>query len=64
MTLLKPFFYKQHIENQKLSSTPRMNFYYLKIARFLHPCYDPKIIREILKNVQKKVLSVLMRLYD
>ena len=40
---------------QKLCNTVRLNFYYLKIIRFLHlPRYHPKIIRDIPKNVQKK----------
>ena len=29
-----------------------------KIIRFLHPCYHPKIIEDILKNVQKASTSV------
>ena len=49
---------------QKLSNTLRLNFRYLKIIRFLHPCYHPKIIGDILKNVQKISASVLMTLYD
>ena len=38
---------------QKLSNTLRLNFSYSKIIRFLHTCY-PKIIGDILKNVQKQ----------
>ena len=33
---------------QKLSNTLRLNFLYLKIIRFLHPRYQPKIIEDIL----------------
>ena len=39
------FFYK--------SNTLRLIFRYLKIIRLLHPRYHPKIIGDILKNVQK-----------
>ena len=42
----------------------RMNFRYLKIIRFLHPRYQPKIVGDIPKNVQKTGVSVLMTLYD
>ena len=38
---------------QNLSNILRPNFSFLKIIRFLHPCYHPKIVRHILKNVQK-----------
>ena len=38
-----------------------MQFCLLKIIRFLNPCYQPKIIGDILKNVQKQV-SALMTL--
>ena len=43
---------------QKLSNTLRLNFCYLKIIRFLHPGYHPKVIGDILKNVQKTNSSV------
>ena len=62
--------YKQHqIEignkiKQKLKNTLRLNFSYLKIIRFLHPFHHPKIVRDILKSLQKTSASVLMRLYD
>ena len=54
-------FYKQHVYNQCqatrvkqiLSNTLRLNFWYLKIIRILHPRYHPKIIGHILKNSQK-----------
>ena len=43
-----------------LSNTLRLNFCYLKIIRFFfHSGYYPKIIRDILKNVQK-ITSVYM----
>ena len=32
----------------------RLNFCYLKIIRFLHPRYHPKIIGNIIKNAPKK----------
>ena len=59
------YFYKQHFykqrqaeidqkkNKQKLSNTPRLNFHYLKIIRFLHPCYQPKIMGDILKYVKR-----------
>ena len=49
---------------QKLNNTLRLNFDFLKIIRFIHPRYHPKIIGEILKNVQKTSASALMKLYD
>ena len=62
------FLYKQHfISNarlklakiqQKLSNTLRLNFCYLKIICFLHPRYHPKVIGDILKNVQKPSISI------
>ena len=65
------FFYKQHFykqrqaeinkkNKQKLSNTLRLNFPYLKIIRFLHSRYHPKIVEDILKNVQKPSGSFLM----
>ena len=44
---------KKKKNKQKLSNTPRLNFYYLKIIRFLHPCYQPKIMGDILKYVKR-----------
>lgn len=35
------------------SNILRLNFFYLKMIHILHPSYDPKIIRRILKNMQK-----------
>ena len=46
-------FFKQHL--YKLSNTLRLNFRYVKIIRFLHPRYNPRILRDTLKNVQKQV---------
>ena len=68
-------FYKQHFYKQrqaeigkkikhKLSNTLRLNFRYLKIIRFLHPRYHPKIIGDNLKIVQKTSASVTTTLYD
>ena len=61
------FFCKQHVYKQrqadiwqktkyKISNTLRLNFLYLKIIRFLHSCFHPKIKEDILKNVQKQIL--------
>ena len=61
----KQHFYKQRqVEigkkfKQKLGHTLKLNFCYLKIIPFLHPCYHPKIIGDILKNVQKRSLFKL-----
>ena len=41
-----------------------LNLCYLEIIGFLHSCYHPKVIVDILKNVQKISAPVLMRLYD
>ena len=46
------------------SSTLRLIFRYLKIICFLHPRYHPKIIGDILKNVQKLSASGFVTLYD
>ena len=68
--LFKQHFYEQRQAKnqqkikQKLSNTLRLNFRYLKIIRFLHLPYHPKIIGDILKTVQKPSASVLMRLCD
>ena len=40
-----------------------MSFRYLKIIRFFHPRYYPKIIGDILKNVPKTSASVLIALH-
>ena len=69
------YFYKQHFykqrqagickkNKQKLSNTLKLNYCYLKIIRFLHPRYHPKIIGSILKNVPKNKYFCLMMLYD
>ena len=49
---------------QKLSNTLRLNFHSLKIIRFFHSRFHPEIIGDILKNVQKTRVSVLMTLYE
>ena len=65
----KQHFYKQHQAEidkkikQKLSSTLRLNIHYLKAIHFLHPRYHPKVIADILKNIQKASASVLMSLW-
>ena len=62
--MVHAFFNEKHFHKQRqaeigekikqmLSNTPRLNFCYLKIIRFLHPRYHPKIAGDILKNVQK-----------
>ena len=63
------FFYKQHFykqhqaeigkkNKQKLSSTLRLIFCYLKSIGFLHSRYHPNIIGDIIKYEQKKSTSV------
>ena len=58
------FFYKQHfISNARLTFEKNQakakqhpefsNCCYLKIIRIIHPCYHPKIVEKILKDVQK-----------
>ena len=47
----------------KAKQHPRLNFCYLKIIPTLHLLHL-KLIQDILKNVQKKQVSVLMRLHD
>ena len=42
----------------------RLNSHFMTIIRFLHPRYHPKTIGDILINVQKTSVSVLMTLYD
>lgn len=42
----------QKIE-QMQTNILRLNFFYLKMIHILHPSYHPKIIRRILKNMQK-----------
>ena len=60
------YFYKQHFIkqsqteigkkiNQKLSNTLRLTVCYLKIIRFLHPSYHPKILGDFPKYAQKQV---------
>ena len=44
---------------QKLSNTLRLNFYYQEFIRFLHP-HHQKIIRDILKHMQKTSTSIFM----
>ena len=42
---------------QMLSSTFRLNFFYLKIIHILYPRYHPKIQQHILKNNQKNMYT-------
>ena len=43
----------------KLRNTLRLSFGLLKIISSLHPSYHPKIVGDILKNMQKIVVPVL-----
>ena len=49
---------------QNLSNTLRLNFCFLKISHFLHPCYNRKIVehipKEYAKNLVRLFQSVLM----
>ena len=40
-------------KNQEAKVELRLNFCYLKIIHFLHPCYHPKLISDILKKCAK-----------
>ena len=40
-------------KNQEAKVELRLNFCYLKIIHFLHPCYHPKLISDILKKRAK-----------
>ena len=46
----------------KAKHTQRLNFCFLKIICFLPPSYHPKIVGDILKNIQKTSASILMKL--
>ena len=48
---------------QSAGKTLRLNFCYVKNIGFFHPPYNPKLIENILKIVQKTAVSVLM-IYD
>ena len=47
---------------QKLRNILRLKFCYFNIILFLHPRYHPKIIEDIMKNVQKTSALVLKTL--
>ena len=49
---------------QKLSNTLRLNLHNLKIINFHHPRHHAKIIGNVLKNVQKTSVIILMTLYN
>ena len=49
---------------QKLSNTLRLNVHNLKIINFHHPRHNAKIIGNVLKNVQKTSVIILMTLYN
>ena len=44
---------KLTIIQQKLTSNLKLNFCYMKTIHFLHSCYHPKLIYNILKNLPK-----------
>ena len=48
---------------KKLSNTLRLNFSYLNVIHFLYAYYQSKLIWDILKNMQKTSVFVLMWLY-
>ena len=48
---------------QMLSNTLRLNFYYLKIIRILHPRYHSKITEHVLRISKRTSVSFFMRLY-
>ena len=68
------FFCKQHFykqarlklaENQaKAKQYPETELLLFGTIRFLHSCYHPKIIGDILQNVQTTSMSVKMRLHN
>ena len=49
---------------QKLSNTLRLNVHNLKTINFHHPRHHAKIIGNVLKNVQKTSVIILMTLYN
>ena len=49
---------------EKLNNILSLNFYFLTIIHFFHLCYHPKLIWDVLRNVQKTNVSVLMKLCD
>ena len=48
---------------QSLSTTLRLNLYFLKIIRFLHPCYHPKWDYMIKKNNKKACIIQTVRIF-
>ena len=46
--------------SQRLSNSFRLNFRYFKTNSLMRPHYDREIIKDILNNVQKTIMSVLM----
>ena len=62
------YYYKQHFyrkcqaeigKNQaKANQNLRLNFWYLKIIIFPCPCYHPRIVGDILKMYEKKVVRL------
>ena len=65
----KEHFYKQHKakignnkkrkkEKQEISNNLAQNFCYLKIIHFLHRCYYPELLWDILKKIAKEVWNL------
>ena len=48
----------------KANENPKVALLPFEIIYFLDPSYYPKLIWDILKNVQKTNVPVLIRLYD
>ena len=67
-------FYKQHFYKQpqaeigkkssKAKQHPDTELLLFEVIHFPHSCYHPQLVRDILGNVQKTSVSVLMRLCD
>ena len=47
---------------QKLTNILRLNICFLNVIHFLQASHHPKIVEDILKNIQKTSASLLMRL--
>ena len=58
----KKNYYVFFISKTFVSNNPKLNFCYLKIIHFLHPCCHPKLIWDILKNAQETSVSVLIKI--
>ena len=47
-------------KNEKLSNTLILNFLYSKIIYYIYLCYHSKLISDILKNVQKIMIRLII----